>query len=190
MRLCFRPLLRSSAQAASVSSRIHCTTMILVFAAIFFGPQVAPAQESTEDDHGAVIFEVGGAGEGSIHGAGLNFGPNLAAEITPIEDWLEIEAGVSALTTTGHTELSGDLVFKKPFQLTSTAELMIGLGPSVSHVLSGPDRGYSHGIEVVFDFMFWPHKDRGWYLEPSWSRIAGSRDQTIGLTAGFLFGWH
>jgi hypothetical protein len=88
-----------------------------------------------------------------------------AAEIAPIEDWLEIEAGVSALATTRHTELSEDVVFKKPFRLTSTAELMIGLGPFVSHTSSHPDVGSSHGVEIVFDFMFWPHKTRGWYLE-------------------------
>ena len=92
--------------------------------------------------------------------------------------------------TNGHMELSGDLVFKKPVRLSSTSELMIGLGPTVSRVSSGPDEGSSHGIEVVFDFMFWPHKNTGWYLEPSWSRTSHSGDQTAGLTGGILFGWH
>ena len=151
--------------------------------------RVGIAQESTEDDHG-IVFEAGAAGEHGIHGGGSNFGPNLAAEVTPIENWLEIELGVSALGTNGHTELSADLVFKKPFRLTSTSELMIGLGPTVSRVSSGPDEGSSHGIEVVFDFMFWPHKNTGWYLEPSWSRTSHSGDQTIGLTGGILFGFH
>jgi len=151
-------------------------------------PRVGTAEESAEDDHG-IVFEAGAAGEHGIHGGGSNFGPNLAVEITPIEDWLEIELGVSALGANGHTELSSDLVFKKPFRLSSTSELMIGLGPTVSRVSSGPDEGSSHGIEVVFDFMFWPHKNTGWYLEPSWSRTAHSGDQTIGLTGGILFGW-
>jgi hypothetical protein len=171
------------------SSKIRRATTFLACAAISLGPHVGAAQERADDDHG-VVFEAGTAGEGSIHGGGFNFGPNLAVEITPIEEWLEIEFGVSALGTSGHMELSSDLVFKKPFRLTSTSELMIGLGPSVSRISSGSDRGSSHGIEVVFDFMFWPHKDTGWYLEPSWSRTAGSGEQTIGLTGGFLFGWH
>jgi hypothetical protein len=164
--------------------------IIAACAAISLGPRVGAAQERTEDDHGAIIFEVGAAGEGGIHSGRFNLGPNVAAEITPIEDWLEIEGGVSALTTAGHTELDGDLVFKKPFRLTSTAELMVGLGPSASRISNGPDAGWSHGIEVVFDFMFWPHQTRGWYLEPSWSRTAGTGEQTIGLTGGLLFGWH
>jgi len=173
----------------STTPKTRRAAILLACAAISLGPHVGDAQEHTEEDHG-VVFEAGAAGERSIHGGESNFGPNLAVEITPIEEWLEIEFGFSALGTTGHTELSSDLVFKKPFRLSSTSELMIGLGPSVSHTSSGPDTGSSHGIEVVFDFMFWPHKDTGWYLEPSWNRTAHSGEQTIGLTGGFLFGWH
>lgn len=151
-------------------------------------PRAATAQQDADVDHG-VVLEVGAAGEGGIHGGGWSFGPNLAVEVTPIEEWLEIEFGVSALLTNGPTELSSDLVFKKPFRLSSTAELMIGLGPTVSRVVSGTGEGSSHGIEVVFDFMFWPHQYSGWYLEPSWSRTSRG-DQTIGLTGGILFGLH
>ena len=176
-------------QLMNTTSKTRGAAICLACAAISLGPHVGAAQERTEDDHG-VVFEAGAAGEHGIHGGGSNFGPNLAIEITPIENWLEIEFGVSALGTNGHTEVSSDLVFKKPFRLSSASELMIGLGPFVSHVSSGRDRGSSNGIEVVFDFMFWPHKDTGWYLEPSWSRTAASGEQTIGLTGGFLFGWH
>jgi hypothetical protein len=56
----------------------------------------------------------------------------IGIEVTPIENWLEIEAGFEALGTAGHTELPGDLLFKKPFGLTSQTELMIGVGPSVA----------------------------------------------------------
>jgi len=154
------------------------------------GLPVCTAQQTSEDDHGLIIFEVGAAGEASLRHGGANFGPNLAAEITPIEDWLEIEAGASALAPTGHSEFSEDIVFKKPFRLTATAELMIGLGPFVSHTASGPEAGSSHGLEIAFDFMFWSHRSRGWYLEPSWSRTARTGEQAIGLTAGYLIGWH
>jgi hypothetical protein len=153
------------------------------------GSTVCTAQQSIADDHGSIIFQVGAAGEASLAHGTANFGPNLAAEITPIEDWLEIEAGVSALVTTEHTELSEDLVFKKPFRLTLTAELMIGLGPFFSHTSSGPDAGSAHGAEIVFDFMFWPRQRRGWYVEPSWSHTAGTGKQAIALTAGYLLGW-
>jgi hypothetical protein len=118
-----------------------------------------------------------------------NIGPTLAVEITPIEEWLEIEFGSTTLGTAGHTELSRDLVFKTPFRPPPSSEFMIGLGPSVSHTLSGPDKSTSHGIEVVFDFMFWSRKDVGWYLEPSWSRTARSGERSIGLTGGVLFGF-
>jgi hypothetical protein len=62
----------------------------------------------------------------------------------------------------------------------------ISLGPYVGAAQERTED--DHG--VVFDFMFLPHKDTGWYLEPSWSRTADSGEQTIGLTGGFLFGWH
>src|ERR1039457_7414104 len=120
----------------NTTSKTRGAAICLACAAISLGPHVGAAQERTEDDHG-VVFEAGAAGEHGIHGGGSNFGPNLAVEITPIEDWLEIELGVSALGTNGHMELSSDLVFKKPFRLSSTSELMIGLGPSVSHISRG-----------------------------------------------------
>ena len=96
---------------------------------------------------------------------------------------------IPALGTSGRTELSSDLVFKKPFQLSPTTEFMVGLGPSVSRTLTG-DKGTAHGIEVVLDFMFWRHASTGWYLEPSWTRIAGSGERSIGLTGGLLFRLH
>jgi len=162
--------------------------LAFVAACLLAGLSVCSAQPDREYDHGLIILEGGAAGETGMHHGAANFGPNLAAEITPIEGWLEIEAGVSALVSDEHPEFSEDLVFKKPFQLSSSAELMVGLGPFLSHTSSGADRGTAHGVEIVFDFMFWPHQRRGWYLEPSWSRAAGTGEQTLGLTAGYLFG--
>jgi hypothetical protein len=155
--------------------------------------QAAAAQESAQQAAGAepaVIFEAGAAGERNVRGGSANFGPSLAVEVTPIEEWLEIETGASALGTTGHTELSIDMVFKKPFRICPSTEFMIGLGPFVSRTQSGPDKGTAHGIEVALDFMFWRRQRTGWFLEPSWSRNAGTGERTIGVTGGLLFGWH
>jgi hypothetical protein len=41
------------------------------------------------------------------------FAPNLAAEVTPIENWLGLEAGVSPFYTRTSTEWDTDLLFKK-----------------------------------------------------------------------------
>jgi hypothetical protein len=173
-------------QRASGYARTRRFFSIAACAAILFWPHIGTAGDNAEDDR-AVVLEAGAAGEHSIHGGASNFGPTLAVEVTPIEDWLEIEFGVSALGTSGRTELLSDLVFKKPFRLSPTTEFMVGLGPSVSRALTGPDKGTAHGVEVVLDFMFWRHASTGWYLEPSWSRTAGSGERSIGLTGGLLF---
>lgn len=101
------------------------------------------------------------AGERTIPGGTANFGATLAIETTPIEEWLELEPGITALVTSGHPELSSDLAFKKPFRLSLTAEFMVGLGPFVGRTVNGPAEGTSHGIELVLDFMFWRGKSRG-----------------------------
>jgi len=162
---------------------------IAVFAWISSWPHSGMAQDHAEEDH-ALVVETGLAGERSIPAGGFNFGATVALEATPVEEWLELEFGVTALATSGHTELSSDLVFKKPFRLSPTSEFMIGLGPFVGRTQSGPAKGTAHGIEVVLDFMFWRSKDTGWYVEPGWSRAAGSGERSISLNGGLLFGWH
>lgn len=147
---------------------------------ISFAPQASRAQEQTEADH-AFVLEAGLAGERGIRHGSSNFGTTIAVEATPLEEWLELEFGVTALVTGAHTELSADLIFKKPFRLSPTVEFMIGLGP---------ERGRSHSIEAVLDFMVWRHQDTGWYIEPGWSRYAGSGERSVSLNGGLLFGWH
>src|SRR5579862_2022417 len=46
------------------------------------------------DSDPAAIVELGAAASQSLTGGGASFGPDVAAEVTPIENWLEIEAGV------------------------------------------------------------------------------------------------
>src|ERR1039457_125417 len=91
------------------------------------------------EDH-AFVVESERAGERNIRDGCSNFGATLVVEATPIEEWLELEFGVTALVTSGHPELSSDLIFKKPFRLSPTSEFMIGLGPTVARALSGPER--------------------------------------------------
>ena len=50
-------------------------------------------------------------------------------EVTPIEHWLELEAGVTPLFGRGSTEWDTDLLFKKPWTLSHKVEFMAGVGP-------------------------------------------------------------
>jgi hypothetical protein len=138
---------------------------------------------SAGDKEPTAIVEIGGAGEWSFTDHAGRFGPTAAVEVTPIPEWLEIEAGVTSLFSRGGTEWSADLVLKKPFTLSDKVEFMVGIGPEWK-INTG-----SVAAEGVLDFMFWPTADRklGWFLEPSYSYDLGSsHEKSLGLSAGIL----
>jgi hypothetical protein len=143
------------------------------------------------DDDPSVILEVGAATSWTTTGGAASFAPNLAAETTPIENWLEIEAGVSPFFTRNSTEWDTDFLFKKPWTLSSKAEFMLGVGPEWVYLRQRGITSNSVAGEVAGDFMFWPNgKHRfGWYLEPAYdySFMAGHQ-QSIGMSAGLLIG--
>jgi len=146
-------------------------------------------QDSADVDHSAVL-ELGGAGERDLKGNSSNFGATLAIEMTPVEHWLELEIGVTALATSGHTELTTDLLFKKPYRLSQTVEFMFGVGLEMVRKFSVEEQGTSLGVEGVLDFMFWPTNDIGWYLEPGYGFVPGKgAERSLGLAGGLLIGW-
>ena len=147
----------------------------------------APAQEPVVEP--AAILEVGAAGEWPLRSSGSSYGPSLAVEATPIGDWLEIEGGLASLFSRGQTEWDVDLLFKKPFTLSPTAEFMIGAGPSWSHAVAHGRNGDTLGVEAALDFMFWPWNGRrlGWYIEPSYGySFSADHEQTLSVSLGFL----
>jgi uncharacterized protein YraI len=144
--------------------------------------------EESGPEH-SLILEIGAAGEWPLNGERPNFGGTFAVEIEPIENWLELEFGLSALATAGHTELSSDLLFKKPFRLSPTVEFMIGAGPSFSRTLNGPERGDSWSAEFALDWMFWPTKSIGWFIEPTWSVNPRNGQQAAAVSIGVLIGF-
>ena len=145
----------------------------------------AYADESEEREEAPVV-EIGALSEWPTNGGAANAGGAVGFEATVIQDWLEIELGAAALGTSGHTEFSGDLIFKKPFHLSPTTDFMLGIGPMIRKTLSGPDQGIAHGAEVDFDFMFWPRKELGWYVQPAWSLIPRNGEQSVGINVGVL----
>ncbi|MGA7639037.1 MAG: hypothetical protein WCB00_19040, partial [Candidatus Acidiferrales bacterium] len=52
------------------------------------------------------VVELGGAAERSVTEGNSSFGPTVAVEFTPIENWLELEAGVTPLFRRHSTEWS------------------------------------------------------------------------------------
>jgi hypothetical protein len=151
--------------------------------------QISPGTEPNDDPR--VILEIGAATSWEFSGGAAVFAPNLAAEVTPIENWLEIEAGVSPFYTRNSTEWDTDLLFKKPWTLSPKAEFMFGIGPEWVHLSQNGKTSNSISAEIAGDFMFWPtgrHRF-GWYLEPAYDvSLAGDHEQSIGMSAGLLIG--
>jgi hypothetical protein len=143
------------------------------------------------DDDPSVILEVGAATSWNTTGGAATFAPNLAAETTPIENWLELEAGGSSFFTRNSTEWDTDFLFKKPWTLSKKAEFMLGIGPEWVYLRQNGRTSNSAAGEIAGDFMFWPNgKHRfGWFLEPAYDySFAAGHQQSIGMTAGLLIG--
>jgi hypothetical protein len=149
------------------------------------------AETAKEPEEPVAILEVGAATNWNIKGGAATFAPNLAAEITPMEGWLELEAGVSPFYTRRSTEWDTDLLFKKPWTLSRKAEFMLGIGPQWTYLKQNGKTANSIAGELAGDFMFWPTEKRrfGWFLEPAYDySFAGGHPQSVGMSAGLLIG--
>ena len=154
-------------------------------------PSSADRQKAVEDKDPIAIVELGAATSWNVTGGAATFAPNLAAEVIPIDNWLEIEAGVSPFYTHKSTEWDTDLLFKKPWTLSRKAEFMLGVGPEWAHLRQNGKVTNSISGELAGDFMFWPTgKHRfGWFLEPAYDYgFAGGHQQSIGMSGGLLIG--
>ena len=148
-------------------------------------------QKASEDKDPIAIVELGAATSWNFSGGAATFAPNLAAEVTPIEDWLELEAGVSPFYTRKSTEWDTDLLFKKPWTISPKVEFMLGVGPEWVHLRENGKMTNSISGEVAGDFMFWPTRKHrfGWFLEPAYDySFAGGHQQSIGMSGGLLIG--
>jgi hypothetical protein len=158
----------------------------LVFIILFCA---MPGVSQTPDKDPAAILEFGGAASVNPKDGTSSFGPSFAVEFTPVEDWLEIEAGTTPLFRSHSTEWNNDVVFKKPWTLSQKAEFMAGIGPEWVHSNEPGAKPNSISGEALADFMFWPtgkHKF-GWYLEPSYDyNFMRGHEQSIGVTGGLL----
>jgi hypothetical protein len=153
--------------------------------------QITPHSSQLLDDDPKVILEVGAATSWNTTGGATTFAPNLAAETTPIEGWLEVEAGVTPFYTHNSSEWDTDLLFKKPWTLSSKAEFMAGVGPEWVRMRQNGRVSNSIAGEVAGDFMFWPtgRHHFGWYLEPAYDySFAAGHQKSIGISAGLLIG--
>ena len=148
------------------------------------------ALTQTDDEEPAAVVELGAAANRSLTEGQSSFGPTVAVEATPIENWLELEAGVMPLFRRHSTEWSIDLLFKKPWTLSDKVEFMLGVGPEWIHTNAYGIKMDSVAVELAPDFMFWPSGHRlGWYLEPSYEyKFGPEHEHSLGITGGLLIG--
>lgn len=157
--------------------------------AIVFVALVVHARAQTDEKESAAVVELGAAGNWSVKNSSPSFGPDVAVEVTPIKNWLELEAGVTPLFARHSTEWDTDLLFKKPWDLSRRVEFMAGIGPEWIHTRSGGLTANACAGEAILDFMFWPsHKHKfGWYLEPGYDySFSAGREQSAGISGGLL----
>jgi hypothetical protein len=165
------------------------TTISVVIASLFLCAGSATAQ-SAERKKEIAIVEVGTVTSVDQNGGDASFGPDLAVEFTPIENWLEIETGITPLFTDHSTEWDVDLLFKKPWTLSEKAEFMFGVGPAWVHTRDNGVTTNSVSGEAVLDFMFWPSRGKhkfGWFLEPGYEYSFGrGHEKSVGISGGLL----
>jgi hypothetical protein len=153
--------------------------------ALLLSVEKAPAEEKDKDP--LAVIALGAAGEWGFPGGKFSRGPSAAIEFPLIKDWVEVEVGGAKLFRRGVSEWEAEVVFRKPFTLSETTELMVGLGPVWTW-----EKSESGKVGTIFmaDFMFWssPEKKYGWFVEPSYSIVRGER--SLGVSVGLLFGIH
>jgi hypothetical protein len=158
--------------------------------AVAFVGGLQSVAQSVDEEPPAVV-ELGGAASRSFTEEQSSFGPAVAVEFTPIENWLELEAGVTPLFRSHSTEWSVDFLFKKPWTISDKKEFMIGIGPEWIHTNAYGIKTNSVAVEAASDLMFWPSKKHrfGWYVEPSYEYKFGSgHEHSLAVTGGLLIG--
>jgi hypothetical protein len=169
---------------------------LLLFLCLPVPAQTSLKEQSTvhqpvnEDKEPSAILEVGAAANWNTTSGTPTFAPSLAVEMTPVENWLELELGVSPFYTHNSAEWDTDLLFKKPWTISRKAEFG-GRWPAVVSPHPKWKDGELDSGRGAGDFMFWPTRKHrlGWFVEPSYDySFAGGHQQSIGMSTGLLIG--
>jgi hypothetical protein len=169
-----------------------CRLKSQLLLALFCSSAIALAQNTgaAKNPEAAAILELGAAGSTSLTSGGSSFGPDVAVEFTPIENWLEIEIGVTTLFYRHRSaEWNADLLFKKPWTLSKKLELMAGLGPEWIYSHDPGAKRHSIAAEAALDLMYWPNSKRrfGLFIEPSYDyNFFRGHEQSFSVAAGLL----
>lgn len=164
-------------------------TLLTIILFLSFAFNTFSQSDSGVDKKSVAIIELGGGTGWNIREGGLSYSPTIAVEVTPIENWLELESGVTPTFGNHSTEWDIDLLFKKPWTLSPKIEFMFGVGAAWIHMNANRETINSVDGEIALDFMFWPFtKQRfGLYLEPGYEyNFRQGHEQSVGINGGLL----
>ena len=138
------------------------------------------------------VLELGGSAGGNFKG-GTSLSPSFAVEITPIENWLELEAGTTPIFGNHSTSWESDFLFKKPWTFSPKVEFMVAVGSTWTHTSENSLNSNVFGAEFALDFMYWfssKHK-LGLFLEPAYQFNFGQWQQpSYDISGGLLIAIH
>src|SRR5579862_826851 len=127
-------LTRVLENALRIAETVPVTKYALFGALLLLGCTSALAQSAEDKEPKEIaVVELGAAAGWNVVSGGSNVAPTVAVEVTPIEKWLELEAGVTPIFSRHSTEWDVDLLFKKPWTLSKKVEFMAGVGPEWIH---------------------------------------------------------
>lgn len=130
--------------------------------------------------------------ERSMQDGGNNYGTSIGVEFIAIKDQLEIEISTTYLGSNHPRQLSQEILFKIPFDLTPSLEFDLGVGPQFGRLFDNQN-GASNQIGASFaaELMYWPTKKFGYYINPEFGFGLGSSsgERSFGLSVGVLVGW-
>src|ERR1700675_1948798 len=130
-------LSRGLENALRIAEGTPVTKYALFGVLLLLGGANAFAQSADKEPKELAVVELGAAAGWNIASGGSNVAPTAAVEATPIEKWLELEAGVTPIFSRHSTEWDVDLLFKKPWTLSKKVEFMAGVGPGWGHARRG-----------------------------------------------------
>src|ERR1700719_3282080 len=107
---------RHHARTKKLPMAVLLAVVASILASTVSAQDLKAQKTSTQDDGDhALVLELGAAGDWS-RDEGFHPGATFAFEVTPIENWLELEIGVTAIRADGNTEIPVDVLFKKPWR--------------------------------------------------------------------------
>lgn len=157
-----------------------CAALMAAGLALASGPAFGQEHAGSEPSRDLVL-EIGTAAEVGLGDGKASFGPSFALAVTPIEHQLEIEFGLTPMINHGSAEWEGEIVFKKPFELSKNVELLVGVGPE----WATPSNSF--GAVAKLDLVYWRTPQYGWFVEPSYSYgFNHDHEQNLTLKVGLL----